>query len=92
MLRQLGGLIYWLDNLLYIYIYGGQYTKIITEVIIQEYNYNIFYIACLQYFQYIYINNHYFVFWLMMFFVKFLGNGSWSGSDIDGQYFATIPT
>jgi hypothetical protein len=26
----------------------------------------------------------------MLFFVKFIGNGSWSGSDNDGQYFATI--
>jgi len=26
----------------------------------------------------------------MLFFVKFLGNGSWSGSDNDGQYFATV--
>jgi len=26
----------------------------------------------------------------MLFFVKFVGNGSWSGSDNDGQYLATI--
>jgi hypothetical protein len=26
----------------------------------------------------------------MLFFVNFLGNGSWSGSDNDCQYFATI--
>jgi phosphoenolpyruvate carboxylase len=27
----------------------------------------------------------------MLFFVKFLGNGSWSGSDNDGQYFVSVP-
>jgi phosphoenolpyruvate carboxylase len=27
----------------------------------------------------------------MLFFFKFLGNGSWSGSDNDGQYFVSVP-
>jgi len=48
----------------YIYIYVcvcvcvcvGQYTIVMVEVTTQEYNYNIFYIVCLQYFLYRCIN------------------------------------